>query len=417
MLTLFIISVLLFIFFSGIEVAFLNANKAKIELNRTHDPLSGKIFGRFITDPTSFNAVTLTGQCAAFILYILVMIQFYERSFKYAFIPFAGSDFIIFILFIVITALAAILIKEILVKLLFRLNPNAILKILSVPFMGFYYLLYPAVWLSLFISEPVLAAMQKIRMKENQPSFNKKDLHEYVQQNSPTANEDANINTDFFENALYLIKVKVRECMVPRLEIEAIDANAPISELKEKFHDTKMSKIIIYKDNIDNISGYVHHLELLNNPQDISSIIRPIPVIPESMSANDLLNLFTKERKTIAWVVDEFGGTAGIITLEDILEEIFGEIEDEHDEEEYVEQQLAANEYIFSGRLEIDYLNEEYEFGMPKGEYETLGGFIVSYHESIPKPKDNIRIERFEFTILSASENKIDTVKLKVHPF
>ena len=221
------------------------------------------------------------------------------------------------------------------------------------------------------------------------------------------------MNAELFENALLLPQVKIRQCLVPRKEIEAVDKSTPLEQVRKKFVDTKLSKLVVYDNNIDNIQGYVHQLDLFKSPSDLGSILLPIPAVPESMSATDLINKFTKERKSIAWVVDEFGGTAGIITMEDLLEEIFGEIKDEYDTEEFVEKQISENEYIFSGRLELDYLNEKYSFDFPESESETLSGYIINHHETIPRIKDRIIVENYEFDIINVSDTRIEMVKLK----
>jgi CBS domain containing-hemolysin-like protein len=208
--------------------------------------------------------------------------------------------------------------------------------------------------------------------------------------------------------------VKIRQCLVPRTEIEAVEINTPLEEVREKYIQTKLSKLIVYEDTIDNILGYIHQLDLFKKPASIKDILLPIPTVPETMSATDLISKFSKERKTIAWVVDEFGGTAGIVTLEDVLEEIFGEIKDEYDTEELVEKQIAEKEYLLSGRLELDYLNEKYHLGFNDEESETLSGFIINKHSTIPKPKERIIIGPYQFDVLNVSETRIDMVKLKI---
>ena len=227
-------------------------------------------------------------------------------------------------------------------------------------------------------------------------------------------NDNNEVNTELFENALYLVNVKIRKCMIPRNEIEAVEVNADIAKVKAQFIKTKLSKIIVYEGNIDNIIGYLHHLDLNRKPANIREILHTIHAVPETMSAVDLMNSFTKERKSIAWVADEFGGTAGIVTMEDVLEEIFGDINDEYDVEEYVEKQLSENEFIFSGRLELDYLNEKYNFNFESEDSETLSCYIIANHETIPKRKDRIIIDHYEFDILLVTETRIDTVKIKV---
>ena len=215
------------------------------------------------------------------------------------------------------------------------------------------------------------------------------------------------------ENAQELPRVKIRQCLVPRKEIVGISHTASIQDVKNKFTETKLSKLVVYENNIDHIIGYVHQLDLFRRSSDLKSILLPIPAVPESMSATDLIGKFTRERKSIAWVVDEFGGTAGIITMEDVLEELFGEIQDEYDTEEFVEKQISENEYIFSGRLELDYLEEKYGFDFPENESETLSGYIISYHETIPRQKERIIIDDYEFDIISVSDTRIEMIKLK----
>jgi CBS domain containing-hemolysin-like protein len=285
----------------------------------------------------------------------------------------------------------------------------------SIPMYLLYLLLFPIAKLFVSISEFILKYLFNVRIKENQIIFNRVDLEVFVKQSLHGHENDNNeVNTELFENALYLVNVKIRKCMIPRNEIEAVEVNADISKVKAQFIKTKLSKIIVYEGNIDNIIGYLHHLDLNRKPANIREILHTIHAVPETMSAVDLMNSFTKERKSIAWVADEFGGTAGIVTMEDVLEEIFGDINDEYDVEEYVEKQLSENEFIFSGRLELDYLNEKYNFNFESEDSETLSGYIIANHETIPKRKDRIIIDHYEFDILLVTETRIDTVKIKV---
>jgi putative hemolysin len=246
--------------------------------------------------------------------------------------------------------------------------------------------------------------------------FSKVDLEHFMQQSGSHEEEDSNeINKELFENALSLSETKLRECLIPRKEIEAVGINTSIDEVKGKFISTQLSKLVVYENNIDNISGYIHQLDLFKRPASVRDILLPIPTVPESMSATDLMNKFSKEHKTIAWVVDEFGGTAGIVTMEDLLEEIFGDIKDEYDTEEFVEKQLAGNEFIFSGRLELDYITEKYKLNFPNDEEtETLSGYIIKNHEEIPRLKDHIIMGNYEIDILNVSDTRIEMVKLKV---
>ncbi len=243
------------------------------------------------------------------------------------------------------------------------------------------------------------------------------DLDHYVQQlNMTDSDENLEMNNEIFENVLSLSETRVRECLVPRKEVVAIDINLTLEQLKGKFIETKLSKLVVYENNVDNVQGYVHQLDLFKNPETLRSILLPIPVIPESMNASDLINKFTKERKSIAWVIDEFGGTAGIVTMEDLLEEIFGDIYDEYDvAEEFVDKQITSNEFLLSGRLELDYLAEKYKLTFRKNEETgTLSGYIINLHESIPRERDRIIIDDYQFDILKVSQTRIETVKLKV---
>ena len=253
---------------------------------------------------------------------------------------------------------------------------------------------------------------------EDQERFTSVDLEYYIKElaaGQPSSDEDE-INSDIFEKALYLKETKVRECMVPRTELYGIDQHSSIEELRKMFVETKLSRLLIFDENIDNVIGYIHHIDILRKPASLSEIIYPIMVIPETMNARDLLSQFTNENKNMAYVVDEHGGTAGLVTLEDVIEEIFGEIQDEHDKDEYIDNVLENNEYLFSGRLEIDFINEKYHLGIPEGEYETLAGYVFLRNENIPEENDVLYIDNFEITIISATDNRIETLQLKKLP-
>jgi CBS domain containing-hemolysin-like protein len=260
----------------------------------------------------------------------------------------------------------------------------------------------------------VLKYIFNVRVSATKEIFAGTSLETLFQQSNDTDFEPQELNTDLFENALELPKVRIRQCLVPRKEIIGVEVKCTIAQVTEKFIDTKLSKLIVYENNIDNILGYVHQLDMFKQPEDLQSVLLPIPAVPESMSVTDLISKFTRDRKSIAWVVDEFGGTAGIVTMEDLLEEIFGEIHDEYDSEEFVEKRLSENEYIFSGRLELDYISEKYGLEFPDNDSETLSGYIINHHETIPQQKDRIIIDDHEFDILSVSDTRIEMVKMKV---
>jgi CBS domain containing-hemolysin-like protein len=299
-------------------------------------------------------------------------------------------------------------------RALFRAHSNIILTRLVWVVNAFYQVMQPLASTLINFSDWLLKYVFNVRLSGKREPFQRMDMETLFQSNDEDEFEQEDMNTNLFENALELPKTKIRQCLVPRKEIIAVDTNCSIEEIRQKFIETKLSKLVVYEGNIDNIVGYVHQLELFKNPKTIQEVMLPIPPVPESMSASDLINKFTKERKSIAWVVDEFGGTAGIVTMEDVLEEIFGEIHDEYDSEEFVEKRISENEYIFSGRLELDYLSEKYDLPFPDEETETLSGYIINYHEKIPSQKERIIVDDYEFDILNVSDTRIEMVKLKV---
>jgi CBS domain containing-hemolysin-like protein len=267
------------------------------------------------------------------------------------------------------------------------------------------------------LAEWILKYIFNVKLHNKKEIFTKIDLENFVQQSKIHDTEDSiEMNNELFENVLSLSDIKIRECLIPRKEIEAIDISTSLEVVKSRFIETKLSKLVVYEENIDNIQGYIHHLDMFKNPASLQSILLPIPAIPESMSATDLIGKFSKQRKSIAWVVDEFGGTAGIVTMEDLLEEIFGDIKDEYDSlEDFVEKQLSENEYLFSGRLELDYIADKYHLNFrDNDETGTLSGYIISQHEEIPKQKERIIIDDYEFDVLNVSNTRIETVKMKV---
>jgi CBS domain containing-hemolysin-like protein len=278
----------------------------------------------------------------------------------------------------------------------------------------FHGILYPVASFFIGISEWILTYLFNIRISDQKKaSISPVDLEHFIQQHKDQSDGTQDMNTQLFENALQLPSVKIRQCLIPRKEIESVEVNTSIDAEKQKFIDTKLSRLVVYENNIDNIRGYIHQIELFKKPSGIQAILLPIPAVPESMSAMDLISKFTKEQKSIAWVVDEFGGTAGIITMEDLLEEIFGEIRDEYDTDKFVEKQIAENEFIFSGRLELDYLNTKYHLYFGDTESETLSGYIIQHHEMIPKIKERIIIDSYEFDIINVSDTRIEMVKIK----
>lgn len=406
--------ILLIGFFAGTEIAFISANKLNIELRKKQGTFSGRILARFMENPSEFIGTSLVGVNVLLVIYGLLMTKLTNPFLDQLPPPF-NSEYVHLILDTLIATLVILAFAEFLPKAIFRSRAETVLAIFSFPMLIMYYILYPVAKIFVSISEFILKYLFNVRIKDNRQVFNRVDLEVFVKQSlHGHENENSEVNTELFENALYLVNVRIRKCMVPRNEIEAVEVTTPINVVRDKFIETKLSKIIVYEGSIDNIIGYIHHLDLNRKPKDIQAVLHNITAVPEAMSAVDLMNRFTKERKSIAWVIDEFGGTAGIVTMEDVLEKIFGDINDEYDVEEYVEKQIAENEYIFSGRLELDYLNEKYGFNFPIGEAETLSGYIIAEHEAIPKLKERIIIDRYEFDILLVSDTRIETVKMKV---
>jgi len=409
-----LICIVLIGFFAGTEIAFVSVNKLNIELKKKQGTLTGRILGRFLEHPSEFVGTSLVGMNIVLVVYGLLMTRLTDPILEHLPSP-LNSNYIRLILDTLIATLVILLFAEFLPKAIFRSKAEQVLTLFALPMFLMYYLLYPLAKLFVSIAEFILKYLFSVRIRENQPVFNRVDMDNFVKQTLHGHDTESNeVNKELFENALYLVNVKVRKCMVPRNEVIGVDISTPIMEVREKFIATKLSRIIVYEKTIDNILGYVHHLDLNRRPKEIREVMHSISAIPEAMSAVDLMNQFTKERKSVAWVIDEFGGTAGIVTMEDVLEEIFGDINDEYDVEEYVSRQIAENEYIFSGRLELDYLNEKFGFHFPTDESGTLSGYIIRHHETIPKIKDRIIIDMYEFDVLLVSETRIETVKMKV---
>ncbi len=400
-------------FFAGTEIAFISANKLNVELRKKQGKLSGKILSRFMENPSEFIGTALVGVNVLLVVYGLLSSEITTKLLSYYYLGI--SEYTKLFVDTLLATFVILIFAEFLPKAVFRYKAETVLSLFSVPMLVMYYIFFPIAKVFVTISEFILKYLFNVRIKENKQVFNRVDLEMLVKQSSHgSESESSEVNAELFENALYLVNVRVRKCMVPRNEIEGIDISTSIEETRKKFIETKLSKVIVYDDNIDNIVGYIHHLDLNRRPAAISDILHTITPVPEAMSAVDLMNRFTKERKSIAWVIDEFGGTAGIVTMEDVLEEIFGDINDEYDEQEHVDKQISENEYIFSGRLELDYLNEKYRFDFPTDDSETLSGYIITRHETIPKIKERIIIDNYEFDILLVTDTRIETVKLKV---
>ncbi|MEJ7609680.1 MAG: hemolysin family protein [Ferruginibacter sp.] len=410
-------------FFAGIEIAFISANKLSLELNKKQGTYAGKVWGNFAERPAKFIGTILVVFNIVIVVYGLLIGELLYPLWHRLEIRLSGSalKYINFIKLFFETILSAgiILFVEFMTKALFKSGNKAILANGFIAYIVrfFYSIFYSVSSVFVSIAEWILKYIFNVKLKDRKEVFSKVDLEHYMQQNKMhNEEESSDINKELFENALSLGEVRLRECLVPRREIVSISQNSSIQEVKALFIETRLSKLVVFDENIDSISGYIHQLDLFKSPASISDILLPIPTVPESMSATDLMTKFTKERKSIAWVIDEFGGTAGIVTMEDLLEEIFGEIRDEYDDvEEFTDKQVSDSEYIFSGRLELDLISEKYGLEFPGDENsETLSGFIIQNNEAIPKQKEQIIIGNYEFDILTVSDTRIETVKLKI---
>ncbi|MDT8392792.1 MAG: hemolysin family protein [Bacteroidales bacterium] len=412
-----IISLVFSAFFSGMEIAFISSNNLKIELDKSRGLLSGKILSRFNKNPSRFIGALLLGNNIALVIYGIAMASLLEPVII-GFLPEnLQSESLILILQTIIATLIILFTAEFFPKIIFRKNPNNILNFFAIPVSIFFYLFFPFIYLFTGLAAWLLRIFFGIRSLEQAYVFTPIDLNDYISIFTGEHHTEGEVRQEIqmVQNVLDFSNIRLRACMVPRPEIVAVEESDTLEMLRNMFIETGFSKILIYSETIDNIIGYTHSSDMFRQPKDIKSITRSVFFVPETMLAHDVLSMFFKQHKSIAIVVDEFGGTAGIVTMEDIIEEIFGEIDDEYDEDEFIEKKVAENEYILSGRLEIDYLNEKYKLDLPQSDdYETIAGFIISYHESIPDLREEITIGNFSFTILQASENRIDQVRLKI---
>ncbi len=407
------ISVILIGFFSGTEIAFISVNRLSIELRKKQGSKSSNIISGHLDHPSRFIGACLVGLNIFLVGYGLLFSELMKQS---LWNPLhLENEYIKLAFDTVLSSILILILGEFIPKAIFKAkNDNAL--VFFTPVSQFFFKLFNPIS-SLFVSlaEGILKYLFNVHIREKgHEPFSRIDLEHFYQQTKDQDADTQELNTDLLENALSLPATKVRQCLVPRTEIEAVALSDSLDDVRIHFIETKLSKLVVYEDNIDNILGYIHQLDLFKQPSDLKSILLPIPVVPETMSATDMMNKFTRERKSIAWVVDEFGGTAGIVTMEDLLEEIFGEIQDEYDTEEFVEKQIAENEFVFSGRLELDYLNEKYGLEFPDEDSETLSGYIINAHETIPVEKDRIVADKYEFEILSVSVTRIEMVKMKV---
>ncbi len=415
-----LVSLLFIGFFAGIEIAFVSANKLSLELNKKQGSYTGKIWGSFAEHPAKFIGTILVVVNILLVVYGLLIGVILKPFWNFIF-PNATFKYASFVqlFFETIVATTLIIFIEFTSKAFFRSRNNSILSSGFITYIvQFIYSLFSSVG-SIFVStaEWILKYIFNVKINERKEVFSKVDLEHYLLQNKMhNEEESSDINKELFENALSIGDVKIRECLIPRKEIVGVSNQSSVAEIRNIFIESRLSKLVIYDKNIDNIIGYVHQLDLFKSPATLQEIMLPIPTVPETMSATDLMAKFSRERKSIAWVIDEFGGTAGIVTMEDLLEEIFGEIKDEYDDvEDFVDKQLTDNEYLFSGRIELDFIAEKYGLEFPEDETaETLSGFIIQRNADIPKANEQIIIGNYEFNIQTISDTRIELVKLKV---
>ncbi|MGB7394494.1 MAG: hemolysin family protein [Pricia sp.] len=417
-----VVSLLFSAFFSGMEIAFISANKIHIEIEKKQDGFLAKVLGRLTNKPSKFIATMLIGNNIALVIYGLFMgdlLMLWFESMLPLSNPFLNAVLTDFSLLTqtIISTLIILFTAEFLPKVIFQIYSNTLLKFLAIPAYLFYLVFSVISEFVIWVSDFILKTLFKTDGDEVQLSFSKIELGDYITEQMETveAEDDIDSEIQIFQNALEFAEVKAREVMVPRTEISAVELHETPKNLAKLFTETGLSKILIYKDTIDDIIGYVHSYELFKKPKTIKSILLPVEFVPETMLIQDILNILTKKRKSIAVVLDEYGGTSGLITVEDIVEELFGEIEDEHDTTDMIEEMVDESNYKLSARLEVDYLNETYKLELPESEeYETLGGLIVNEKGEIPEQDSEIRIEGFLFKVLEVSSTKIDLVSLQI---
>lgn len=412
-LTYILISLAFSAFFSGMEIAFISSNKLRFELDKKERSLSSRILGVFYRNPNLFISTMLVGNNIALVVYGLQMAIVLE--------PFiakvvANEALIVFIQSVISTILI-LFAGEFIPKTIFKLNPNLSLNIFAIPLFIIYIILYPVSKFSSLLSFLILKLGGVKNLKSSPQALGKVDLDYFIQQSLEDAPQNSDMDTEvkIFQNALDFSNVRLRDCIVPRTEIVACDTSATIEELRSKFIETGLSKILVYNENIDDIIGYIHSSELFKNPEDWTQHIRSVSIVPETMAANKLMKLLMQEKKSLAVVVDEFGGTSGIVTLEDLVEEIFGEIEDEHDMKSHVAKKVSDNEYLLSGRMEIDTLNEMFGLDLPESDdYVTIAGFILHFYQKFPKLNETVQIDKYSFKIIKVTATKIELVRMKV---
>lgn len=403
-------------FFSGMEIAFVSSNKLRFEMDKNEQSITSRILTIFYRNPNNFISTMLVGNNIALVIYGILMAELIEQQLLADYID---NEFLLVLIQTIISTLIILVTGEFVPKTLFKINPNFTLNLCAIPAYICYIILYPISKFASGLSSMLLFLTgTKINKEASDKAFTKVDLDHFIQSSIQDSDDEEKINTEvkIFQNVLDFSSIKVRDCMIPRTEIIAIEDDASVEELMSLFVEKGISKILVYQDNIDNIIGYIHSSDMFNEPEDWKSCIRQLPFIPETMNANKLMKLFMQQKKSLAVVVDEFGGTSGIVALEDLVEQIFGEIEDEHDTTSYVAKAVGNNEYVLSGRLDIEKANELFSLDLPESdEYQTIGGLILHEYQSFPKAHEIITLGKFHFRIIKVTATKIELVKLKVN--
>lgn len=411
-ITFILLTLLLSAFFSGMEIAFVTSNKLRFELDKKQQNLTSYILSIFYRNQQQFISTMLVGNNICLVIYGLLMAEVMTPWLK----PFIGSELLITFVQTVIATIIVLITGEFLPKTIFRVNPNLFLRVFSWLLLLFYILLYPVSRFSTWVSMGILKIFGlKVSKATKENVFSRIDLNFLIQESFENQENEKELDNEvkIFQNALDFSKVKLRDCFVPRTEIIALEYETNVETLMQTFVETGLSKIPIYKGDIDNIIGYIHSSEMFEHQKEWKKQINQIPIVPENMAAQKLMKIFMLQKKSIAVVVDEFGGTAGIVTLEDIMEEIFGEIEDEHDSHDYIAEKINENEFLFSGRLEVEVINNQFNLNIPESdEYETIAGFILHHHQHFPKLNEVIRIERFTIKCMKVTNNRIELVKV-----
>jgi len=413
-----IISMLLFsAFFSGTEIAFISANKLQVELESQQGKLAGRILAFFTQKPSRLINTALVGNTIALVIYGIYMAFLLEPWIASKLPESINGSTTVVLIQTILSTIIVLITAEFTPKSIFLINPNNLLNILSIPLVIVFVIMFPLVWLIEQMSKFIIIYVLRQQYSEDKQVFGLTDLGNYINSNDQldTKESKVELDTKIFNNALEFKTIKVRECMIPRTEISAIDIEDSIEDLKREFIDSGHSKVLVYRESIDDVIGFCHVQDLFKKPKEITDLLKPIIIVPETVLANELLIQFIQEGKSLALVVDEFGGTSGIVSMEDVIEEIFGEIQDEHDDDEdWVEQKVDEFNYILSARHEIDYLNETYGWQIPEGDYDTLGGFILSITEDIPEVHDVVESPPYSMKILTMHDTRIDNVMFTI---